>query len=534
MRIARAAAAIAVAAASVAVGIGCGGGEEPNPPVKPDPRFGEAPNIVFVLTDDQDYASFKRRVMPNTFRLLVDKGTTFSNYYDATPLCCPARAAMLTGEYGHNNGVLSNKPGYGDLDQNDDVLPVWLQRAGYGTAIAGKFLNGYESAVSDKDDVAPGWDHWSVEIGNGRGYYDFKLAVDGKQRKEVHKGDYLTSVINERAEDDIRDLSGDQPFYLWVTQSAPHVENIHANSGGPCGGLSVPPARDVGRFPNIQLPRLPGVHESDVSDKPAIVSGQPPNSPKRLRVLRHRYECRVETLPAVDRGIAGIVRTLRETGELDDTILVFSSDNGVFDGQHRLPGGKGLAYEEAAHLPLVIRVPPKYRGGAPAPATVDSLVANIDLAPTFVDWAGTETCPEAGPCRVMDGRSLIPLLGGEEGDWPARRPIATELHLSNDSVAPGRGISCSFEGARQGRFLYVRHTSLPDLQTGACEPSDVAELYDHVTDPFELRNLASPELVPSERTDAIEAHMAELTDELADCAGIRGRDPEPASGHYCG
>jgi arylsulfatase A-like enzyme len=275
------------------------------------------------------------------------------------------------------------------------------------------------------------------------------------------------------------------------------------------------------------------VLEHDVSDKPEIISGQPPIGPKRRQVLRHRYECRVETLPEVDRGVAEIVDELRRTGELDDTILVFSSDNGVFDGQHRLPGGKGLAYEEAAHLPLVIRVPPKYRGGAPAPQTVDSLVANIDLAPTFVDWAGTETCPEAGPCRVMDGRSLIPLLDGNAADWPANRAIGTELHLSNESVQPGRGISCSFEGARQGRYLYVRHTSLPDLQTGACEPSDVTELYDHATDPFELRNLLSPTVVAAANTDAVAAHMSALTDRLADCGGIKGRDPEPESGHYC-
>jgi hypothetical protein len=134
----------------------------------------------------------------------------------------------------------------------------------------------------------------------------------------------------------------------------------------------------------------------------------------------------------------------------------------------------------------------------------------------------------------MDGRSLIPLLAGNAGDWPARRAIGTELHLSNESVQPGRGISCSFEGARQGRFLYVRHTSLPDLHTGACEPTDVQELYDHVTDPFELRNLLSPELGPAQHDEAIAAHMSALTDRLADCAGIRGRDPEPASGHYCG
>lgn len=530
MRLARLGVAAAVCAAAVTLAA-CGG-TEPNPAVTPSPAFGEQPNIVFVLTDDQDYESYNRRTMPNTVRLLGDKGTTFTNYWDATPLCCPARAGLLTGQYGHNNGVLNNKPGYVNLEQPDNVLPVWLQRAGYQTANVGKFLNGYESAVDDKDDVAPGWDRWSVEVGNGRGYYDFKLAVDGRQRKEQYKGEYLTDVLNQRANEYLREMAGPQPFYLQLWQSAPHVENINANSGGPCGGQAVPPERDLGRFPDTKLPRMPGVLERDVSDKPAIVSGQPPIGPKRREVLRHRYQCRLETLPAVDRGIAQLVRTLRETGELDDTIIVFSSDNGTFQGQHRLPGGKGLAYDEAAHLPFVVRVPAKFRDGEPAPATSDELIANIDYAPTVVEWAGTETCPEAGDCRVMDGRSLIGLLSGRSAGWPADRAIATEFDLGKEEVQPGRGIACSFEGVRQGRWLYLRYTALPDMATGACEPSDAVELYDRVRDPFELENLAPAAL--GSRAAKTEARLGQLTDELSDCAGIQGRDPEPASGSYCG
>jgi N-acetylglucosamine-6-sulfatase len=461
-------AAFAVAALTAALVAGCGGDDvKPNPPVTPDPAYGSQPNIVFVLTDDQDYTSFTKRIMPNTFRDIVEPGTEFSNYYDATPLCCPARAGILTGQYGHNNGVLSNKPGYGALSANDNDLPVWLQRAGYKTAIVGKFLNGYENAVDSKNDVAPGWDLWSVEIGNGRGYYNFKLAVNGKKRKERYDGQYLTDVINQRAVEDVNDLAGDKPFFLWVTQSAPHVENINANSGGPCGGEAVPPPRDLGKFAGTPLPRLPGVLEKDVSDKPEIVSGQPKISPKQRRVIRHRYECRIETLPAVDRGVAQIVDALRETGELDNTILVFSSDNGTFQGQHRLPGGKGLAYDEAAHLPLAVRVPPQYAGGSAPPASTDAMAANIDFAPTFVEWAGGETCPVAGDCRVMDGRSWLPLFDSSQGSYPANRPLVTELDLKKDSVAPGRGISCAYEGVRDERYLFIRHTSLPDLATGA-------------------------------------------------------------------
>ena len=370
-----------------------------------------------------------------------------------------------------------------------------------------------------------------MEVGNGRGYYDFKLAVDGKQRKERYEGEYLTDVLSRRADEYIRELSGPQPFYVQLWHSAPHVENINADSGGPCGGQAVPPPRDLGRFADAQLPRMPDVLERDVSDKPAFVSGQPPIGAAKRRVLLHRYRCKLETLPAVDRGIARLVRTLRETGELSDTIIVYSSDNGTFDGQHQLPGGKGLAYEEAAHLPLVVRVPAKFRGGEPAPATVAEPVANIDYAPTLVEWSGTETCPEVGDCRVMDGRSLLSLLMGDRSAWPAHRAMATELDLAKEEVQPGRGISCRFEGVRQGRWLYIDHTAVPDLTTGACEDADEVELYDRARDPFELSNLAAD--TANERAAVVTERLAALTDELADCAGIEGRDPEPASGHYC-
>jgi arylsulfatase A-like enzyme len=524
--------AAAVAAAVVlAVGAtGCGG-EDPNPPVDPAPALGEQPNVVFVLTDDQDFASYDRRTMPHTVRLLGGPGTTFTRHYDATPLCCPSRAAMLTGQYGHNNGVLNNKPGYGDLSDSDNVLPVWLQRAGYRTAYVGKFLNGYESAVADKDDVPPGWDLWSTLVGNGRGYYDFELTVEGRQRKETYSGGpYLTDVLNARAIEYVRELAGPDPFFLQVGQAAPHVENLNADSGGPCGGDAVPPPRDEGRFASEPLPRLPAVREADVSDKPEIVSGQPPIEPAKRRVLERRYRCRLETLPAVDRGIAELVRALRATGELEQTVLVFASDNGNFHGQHRLPGGKGLAYEEAAKVPFVVRMPEGLAAGKP-PARVDAPTANIDLVPTLVELSGTETCPEAGECRVMDGRSLLPLLRGRESRWPANRPILTEIDIGKEQLQSGRGISCRYEGVREGRWLYVRHTSLPDLATGTCEEVDEVELYDHARDPYELRNVAGS--AAASRAAAVQERLAALTDELADCAGIEGRDPAPASGHYC-
>ncbi|MGH2955342.1 MAG: sulfatase family protein, partial [Solirubrobacterales bacterium] len=420
-------------AALLALAVGCGG-EESNPAVDPDPAFDRQPNVVFVLTDDQDLASYNRRTMPNTIRLLARRGTTFTDYLDATALCCPSRAALTTGQYGHNNGVLNNKPGYTTLRDPHNVLPVWLQRAGYQTAYVGKFLNGYERAVEDKKTVAPGWDHWRTLVGK-HSYYDFKLAVSGEERKRKYKDRYLTDVLNRTAVDLIRDeLSGTEPFFLQFGQLAPHVEN--GDSGGRCGTFSVPAPRDAGSFRDAPLPSIPGVEEVDVSDKPTFIRELPRLTARKRAIIERRYRCRLESLGAADRGVKQLVRALRQTGELDETVFVYTSDNGNFHGEHRLPGSKGLPYEEASRLPLVMRVPERFRGGAPAIRRVDAPVANIDVVPTIVEWAGTEPCPDAGDCRVMDGRSLLPLLEGRDQGWPADRPIATEFDIGKDEIKP--------------------------------------------------------------------------------------------------
>jgi N-acetylglucosamine-6-sulfatase len=528
---ARLAAAAALAAALAAVAAACGGGDDqPNPPVQPQPRYGAQPNIVLVLTDDQDLASYDRRTMPSTARLLAGRGTTFTRYVDATPLCCPARAALVTGQYGHNNGVLNNIPGYETLRDKDNILSTWLGRAGYQTAYIGKYMNGYERAVGDNKTPAPGWDRWYGMVGK-HSFYDFKLAVGGERRKRHYEGRYLTNVFNRLAVEQIHGLSrSEEPFYLQLSQLAPHVEN--GDSGGPCGAQTVPAKRDLHRFENAQLPDLPAVREADVSDKPSFIRGLPKLDARKLEMIRKRYVCRLESLGAVDRGMKMIVDALRRTGELDDTVIIYSSDNGNFHGQHRLPGSKGLPYEEAARLPLVMRVPPRFRGGGPVVSRSSAPVANIAVVPTIVDWAGAQTCADAGDCRVMDGRSLVPALAGQRDAIPSDRPILTEFDIGKDEIAAGRGIACSYRGVFQDRWLYVDHTSVPELRTGRCHDSNEYELYDLVRDPYELRNAASAN--GGARAATVRKRLAAITERLADCGGIEGRDPEPASGHYCG
>ncbi len=521
---------IATGIASIAaLCIGACGGDGPE--VEADPRFGEQPNFVFVLTDDQNLQQYRRETMPFTYDYMGRNATTFDLHRAATPLCCPSRAAMLTGQYGHNNRVLSNVPGWGILDDPENILPIWLQRVGYRTGYIGKFLNGYEKTVDKHKQVPPGWDEWYGLIG-AHGYYDFKVSDNGK--KDVHDGDrYLTSNLNKRAVRMVEDFAaGEEPFFMQLSQLAPHVENFQAESEGRCGAQAVPAPGDLEAFDGEGLPDSPSINEPVVSDKPTFVTGKVPLTRPQLERLETRYECREASLLAVDRGIRALIMALEASGELARTVFVFGSDNGTFHGEHRLPGGKGLAYEEASRIPLVIMAPERFRGGAPLTRRVAEPTANIDLVPTIVELAGAPACNAEG-CRVMDGRSLVPLLSGEGDAWPDRRPILTELNLNAQGVDVGRGISCTFQGVFDGRWAYFRHTLVPDPALGSCAEQRVIEQYDLERDPFELENLAVDRGAAGDRARAARGRLERALEQLSDCAGIEGRDTEPESGHWC-
>ncbi|HEY8000968.1 MAG TPA: sulfatase [Solirubrobacterales bacterium] len=523
-----AAAGVAVVVLVVVLLVGTGGGGyEPTP----DPAYGSQPNFVFILADDENLEMFNRRYMRRTRKLIADPGTEFTNYFVATPLCCPSRAAMLTGQYGHNNGVLSNVPGYALLREPENILPAWLQTVGYQTGEVGKWLNGYEKTVPVHEVVPPGWDKWHGLVG-AHGYTHFKASQNGEK---VSFRQYVSDWIAKQSVGLIDQFSNDdQPFYLQINELAPHVEAERAQSKGRCGGEAVPAPQDARRFEGVGLPNSPSINEADVSDKPEFVAGKSRLTKEQLDLLALRYECRLEALRSLDRSIGSIMHAIEDSGEMDDTVVIFASDNGTFHGEHRLPGGKGLAYEEAAHMPLAMLVPEKYRGGNPVVPEIDEPTSNIDLVPTIVDLAGAPTCISETECRVMDGRSLVGLLSGDDSEWPAQRPLLQELNLNVEALKDiDRGISCQFRGVRDREWLYIEHTVVPTPGLGTCVEATppVVELYDRARDPYELDNLAaSPESV---RTKAAARRLSEITAELADCAGIEGRDPEPASGHYC-
>jgi N-acetylglucosamine-6-sulfatase len=481
------------------------------------------PNIVVITTDDQTLASARPDTMPNVARELAAKGTSFSEAIVTTPLCCPSRATWLTGQYAHNHGVTSNRLGYGALEEKDNTLPVWLRRAGYKTVHVGKYLNGYEAAVGDPTEVAPGWTHWYTTLGSTR-YYNFDASANGRL---IHFGqrddDYVTRVINRKAKTLARRLSRNRkPMYLQVDHRAPHTETGIETRGG-CGGRTVPDPDDKQLFRDTALPQAPSFNEADVSDKPPFVQSRLPIDVNRLKKLTKRYTCALASLRAVDRGVGQIIKELKRTGELDKTVIAFTSDNGYFHGEHRIAVGKIYPYEEGIRVPLIMRVPEQYRGGGERIPTVAQPVGNIDIAPTVLELARARPCSGGGTCRVMDGRSLVGLMGGDSSGFPDGRALVTEYQVGNNGS--GEDGLCRYSGVRVPSAIYVEHT-LADDETNGCVEDPVSELYNLDEDPFELANLAGS-------GTALEAILSGRLERLRDCAGIAGRDPQVEGRTYC-
>ena len=412
---------------------------------------GPRPNLVVVLTDDQTLESL--RVMPQTRRLVGEAGTTFANAFVSFPLCCPSRATLLTGQYAHNHGVRGNNPprgGVGALDQTN-TLPVWLHAAGYYTAHVGKYLNGYGKVTGH--DVPPGWSRWRALVDPSTyKMFDYLLSVDGALVSYGSAAaDYQTDVLAAEAEEVIRDRSGRGPFFLSVAPVAPHLE------GSDVGGKGVPPRpapRHAGRFAAEPLPAKASFDEADVSDKPASVRRLPRLTPGAKAAVERTYRAQLASLLAVDEMVARLVHALEETGELDRTLLVFTSDNGFFHGEHRIRDGKFLPYEEAIRVPLLIR-----GGGFPAGKTATQLVANVDLVPTLLAAAGVK------PGRTLDGIQLLPLAR----DARAGRQRSLLLEALDGNRA-------TYTGVRTERWVWVEYDD------GA------RELYDLQQDPLQLRS----------------------------------------------
>lgn len=433
----------------------------------------ERPNIIFLMADDLGLAGWER-AMPRTRELLA-RGTEFEQAIVSTPLCCPFRASFLSGRYGHNNGVLENDPGYPALRGKRAVLPVRLQAAGYRTALVGKFMNGWSrTAAGERGEPAPGWDEW-VEMRRTFGYYDYELNTDeGSERHGDGEDDYLTDVLTDHGIEVIDDAAGeDEPLFLWMSWWAPHPELSEATPG-PCQGSAIPRGGEPGPFAAERLRQIDSVDEDDIDDKPAFLRERRDLRPGDRMGARTSFRCRLASLTALDQGVERIVERLDELGELDDTVLIFASDNGFFHLEHRIPNGKALPYEEAVRVPLTIELPAAW-GSQPQRTSMPA--SSIDLAPTILALAGACRTDGVPGCRDLDGRSLLPLLSPGSPESLRDRPLLIEA---------ARGQPCAFSAVRTDRYLYAEYG---EIEGEPRCPAGQRELYDLREDPNQTDNL---------------------------------------------
>jgi N-acetylglucosamine-6-sulfatase len=435
----------------------------------PGRRAANGPNVIVVMTDDQTVEDLK--VMRRTRALLGRQGVTFQESYASFPLCCPSRATFLTGQYAHNHGVVDLKPprgGYGRLDQ-ENSLPAWLSDAGYETIHIGKYLNGYGSQTPPHRPA--GWTRWHglVDPSTYR-MWGYRISHQGGVRS--HEGEvrsygrpdqedprlYQTDVLTELALEEIR--ATDKPFFLSLAYLAPHGEGDKVRRQR--GVLVRPAPRHAGTFRDKEIPANPARRERDFSDKPPFVTQ---GGARRLsgESLRRAYQARQESLLAVDEGVARIMALLRKQGQLDNTYVIFTSDNGFFQGEHGRQYGKTLAHRASSRVPLLIRGP-----GIPKGRVSRQLVANVDLAPTLVKLT------QAEPGVEMDGTSLLPYARD-----PERSSFRVILHESMRRA----GRAGPYTGIRTPSTLFIRY------RTGD------EELYDLRSDPWELESKrGTPEL----------------------------------------
>lgn len=451
----------------------------------------EKPNILLILTDDQDVDSLSE--MPSVQALLSERGTTFRHAFATTPLCCPSRASILRGQYAHNHGVWDNVyPDGGferfrELGHENSTVATWLDDAGYQTAYMGKYLNEYGSYKKPTTHIPPGWDRW-VGYQAGRGTLEndgaFKVNNQGRINTIDVDREMDTDYLARKAEDFVRNRAADSPWFLVVATNAPH-------------GPFLASERNDGTYAGRAMPRTPNFNEDAVSDKasvwrdePRLTDECPPDyrdehGPQCIREVDKIWRGRMESLQDVDDMVGRLFTALKDKDFARNTYVVYTSDNGFGMYENR-NYAKGAPYERSQGIPFVVR------GPGVTPGYVDErLVANIDLAPTFARWAGaSEAVPD-----FVDGRSFAPLLGDPAAPWRARLLFEyRNNHLEYEAVRT------------DSNRVYVEYPV-----------TDETEYYDLTTDPYQLHGEA-------------ETPPPELKADLEDLVNCWGADCRAADG----
>ena len=436
------------------------------------------PNIILILADDLDERLGTIQYMPNLKKYLADQGVTVEDFLVTTPMCCPSRVNILRGQYTHNHQVYNNSApdgGFAKLyatGEEESTLAVWLQAAGYRTALIGKYLNAYPNP-DDRTYIPPGWTEWySPGRKNAYDGYDYYLNENGTLVPYgPDEENYFTDVMNRKTTDFIERAAKDEtPFFLYITPFVPHEPAVAAR-------------RHEDLLQDIQAPRTPSFNEVEINDKSPLLQSNPLLTVEDEAKIDEYYRRRGLSMLAVDEMIADLFATLETSGELENTYVIFTSDQGFTLGQHRLLRGKSSLFEEDIVVPFIVRGP-----GLPAGVMVKPFLAgSIDIAPTIAEWGGVI------PPAFVDGRSFASALlsGNVPAGWRNGFLLRQYTFSGDEDEASLPGLLSLLDviqineplsysaGIRTLQYTYNEH------------PDGFVELYDLVQDPYQMENIAS-------------------------------------------
>jgi N-acetylglucosamine-6-sulfatase len=438
----------------------------------------QMPNILFILTDDLDDDSESIAHMENLRSLITNRGMTLEYAYVTQSLCCPSRASILRGQYPHNTGVTTNRAeDYAEFvssGREASTFATWIHDAGYQTAYFGKYLNGYDTTR-----IPPGWDRWFSDFGRSE---DQQFNNQGTLVTFDPDRYLFEDVLRDKTLEWLEDRDDSKPFLAVISTHAPH-------------GPAIPARRHANLFPGADLPKPPSFNEAQVSDKNEWVRQLPLLSRYQIDAMERLYPNRLRVMEGVDEMLEAVVSELRAQGELENTYIFFSSDNGFHMGQHRFTLGKETAYEEDIAVPMIVRGP-----GVPAGATRQQLVLNQDLAPTFADIA------DASVPNFVDGRSFLSVLGDNPpDDW--RTGFLVQARVAEKRLQLIMPMPQNF-ALRTVRYEYIDY------------PRGKDELYDMDRDPYQIDNIQA-----SAPTDVLAQIRAQLK-LLKGCGGGECREAE--------
>ncbi|CAI9726243.1 N-acetylglucosamine-6-sulfatase-like [Octopus vulgaris] len=469
----------------------------------------QKPNIIFILTDDQDLMLGGMTPMLKTKKLIGDAGITFNNMFVTSPLCCPSRSSFLTGKYTHNHRVLNNSLS-GNCSSalwqkyvEPTAFPVKLNQNGYKTFFAGKYLNQYgKKHAGGVKHIPPGWTSWNGLVGNSK-YYNYSMSTDGVLEKHGcnYSIDYLTDIINHRAVKFINEHKGN-PFFMMLSTPAAHSP-------------FTPAPQYSKNFSTRKAPRDKSFNKHSTDKHWLIRQAISPMSNSTIELIDNIFRNRWRTLLSVDDLVENIVKQLTATGLLNNTYIFFTSDNGYHLGQFSLPYDKRQLYDFDNRVPFLVRGP-----GIKANQTRNELVLNIDFAPTFLSLAGIK---EPGK---FDGKSLQPLLTANKTDPKFRNNFliehSGEFHeeVKNCPQYKNQGMSscdinCVCEDSWNNTYGCIRNIDSKN-NFKYCEFNDkehFIEMYDLEKDAAEITNIAKsadPNIV---------LHLSQTLATLSLCSG---------------